>query len=145
MLRQTTHIAFIAWFLMVTLGFNLHKHYCQNQLQKVAVWVQPSSCHEDSGMRPSCHKTEKPHCQHNTPEEANNCCNNTSQFVQLDTDLVMPIIQTAVVPIFDAIFFALPTFINVSLTTPPFFTNYLLYKPPLVFEDISLLGQVFLC
>ena len=142
MIKKGVYIAFACWLLMVSTGFTINKHFCQNQLQKILVWVQPGSCH-DSTSGNSCN-SKKHQCTHATPEEEANCCTNESDFVQLDADLVKPdIIQNFLPDFFSFSFFS--TVFTTPNITHHYSNSYLLYKPPLVLSNIPLLGQVFLC
>ena len=49
-------IFFAVYLPLITMGLPLHKHYCQGDLKKMQLLIQPDSCHEDEsiGAKDSC-------------------------------------------------------------------------------------------
>jgi len=120
-------------------GLLVNKHYCQDELKNVAIFVEAKSCHEQQEQAVCPH-----HQKAETEEEKNNCCENESEFLKLDQDLqvenfdfasLKKPLQLAVVMI--ALTIELP---STESTNP----HYLSYKPPIVCDDLPVVLQSFL-
>ena len=63
-------------FLSSTLGIQVHKHYCGDFLAAISVYFQSNPCADESG-EDACSKEKKMAC-----------CNDETEFYQLDVDLI---------------------------------------------------------
>ncbi len=134
-------VAFMLSLLMfcTSVGFTIDMHFCQGKLAAVSVFGEASCC------KTACTSTKKACCQlPKTKHTDDNCCDNTSIDVQLDTNIPKAEatsysqIQLQFVASFITAYFSLPI-TNTSIV------QYQNYKPPLLIRDVLVLIQTFLC
>lgn len=77
MIRKIEHITITALFLILTLGFTVSRHYCGGALVHVSFFSNEVSSCTEGGM--TC--------------EADGCCQDKHQVVQLDEDYAAPGVQ----------------------------------------------------
>ena len=130
--------------LLSTTGIVIDWHYCNDVLKDWALFSNAESCHQE--------KVDQPHCPFHAAMQASeeegtdkNCCENETEFFQLDIDLVSASVQTTPKDVENS--FAIGAFLNQlnakeSRTIP---TEYLNYKPPLIKQDLSIWFCTFLC
>lgn len=79
---------FTAYFVVASLGLPLYKHYCQGDLKKVQLFVQPENCHaseHQQNITDCCSGT----CGSDTNQEAcssedSHCCTEKIEFYKID-------------------------------------------------------------
>ena len=127
------------------MGFVIQKHFCQNKLKSVSVFVEAKSCHEDMTEKSSCpmHRTEEHN--HNSNQEKKGCCDDTAEFVKLDQKFQTESFQIQLQnnPILLGIIVLALRLSALEEDTPP--THFLNYKPPLLVCDFTVSLQTFLC
>ncbi|MBL4652926.1 MAG: hypothetical protein JKY53_08700 [Flavobacteriales bacterium] len=124
-MRRIGAILLLTIFLTPTLGFCIHKHYCGDYLKEVNFFVDAN---EDN----CC----------GSQEEIAGCCSDEELIYQLDIDYSANIKVEVVIPAFTCLAKAYAASITDEITED--FSSYLHYKPPLLFQDISILVQSFL-
>ncbi len=136
------HITLAFLIFISTTGLVIQKHYCQNQLQKIALFFSPESCHSSAQKESPCQAHAKTCCsKKKEKEEQKDCCNNKSEYLKKNyeqqfqaidfTESILEIIHT---PIYNN-----SNIIATSLQI----VAYLNYKPPLITRDYPSIFQVF--
>lgn len=149
MFKKAIHILLALLILGTSMGLTINKHYCQNQLKGIAVFFQPPNCHDlQSSKTKGCkhhQKAAKPTCKHVQKGDTKGCCNNESEYLHLEENLISPSISQDIAPDFEwAAILYFPfnyTYISFNHTN----VKYQHYSPPLLCRDITLLVQSFLC
>ncbi|MBL4623776.1 MAG: hypothetical protein JKY42_01335 [Flavobacteriales bacterium] len=124
-MRKISAILVLVVFLTPILGFSVHKHYCGNYLKEVSIFV-------DSDESNCCGEEEK----------EMGCCSDEELVYQLDVDYSVNTSVEVAAPAF--------VFLNSFYSTYSIselredFSSFLYYKPPILFQDISMLVQSFL-
>ncbi len=138
-------LALLVW--ISTTGFTANFHYCKGELKSFAFVVLPENCHEtdachiEKAVKSCCAKSAKA-CEQ--PEGNDNCCDNETEWLQLETDFTgdyfswetpdvewMPISITKPFQVETAIF---------STIVP-----FEFYRPPPLVMKIFIRVQSFLC
>lgn len=146
-------LAFLVFFS--TTGFVVNKHFCQNELRQVSLFVKGESCHHKmekmasmeacpmKGMKKSCSKDGSCSNQQSSKKKKN-CCHDESRYVKSEQtqekqSVEFPQLNNPVLVgvLFIALKIELP---SIDAHTLPFLT----YKPPIVGNDIQVLLQTFL-
>lgn len=143
MLRQIAHISLAFLLFISTMGVTVNKHFCQNELKSVALFVKAEACHST--------KVKKPCPIHGfmmVEEEGSKdkgCCDDETEIVKNEEDQIgpslpeMPVLSEALLAtLFVALQLELP---QLDLQT----LHYLNYKPPLLICDHPSELQIFLC
>ena len=144
MLQRIFSISMAFLILLSTTGLIVDWHYCNNKLKDWALFSVAESCHKA--------KAEKPHCPYHAAllaaenEDAEkNCCNNETDFFQIDVDLVdAPLADSEAnvleYPKVDVLYFQ-----DIMWIAALQDIDYLNYKPPLIVADFCIQHNVFLC
>ena len=145
MIQKTLHIALIFTVLLSSMGFVIQKHFCQNELKGVSVFVKATSCHKNAADETSCpmHGSEKHN--HDDNQKKKGCCDDKAELVKLDQEFQTESFQIQLQndPIFLGIIsLALRLTSLEEDTSLPHFLNY---KPPLLVCDFTVSLQTFLC
>ena len=80
MISRILHIILAFFVFFSSMGFVFNKHYCQDELKNVALFVEAESCHSAMDDMPaSCpmHPPQKKAC-----EEKKDCCDDQSELVK---------------------------------------------------------------
>lgn len=126
------------------MGFVVQKHFCQNELKGVSVFVKAASCHQNPVDEPSCpmHGSE---AHHHGDSEQKNCCDDEVDFVKLDQEFQTESFQIQLQNdpvLLGIISLALRLSVSEEASSP---THFLNYKPPLLVCDFPVSLQTFLC
>lgn len=123
-------------------GLVLNKHYCQDQLKSQALFLAAKSCQHQKMVTVPCpvHGTmEVP------ADEDKNCCNNESEYLKADQDLINYSFEVEQVK--PLLFLA--AYAYAFLESPSFdqeaSINYTHYRPPIIVYDRQVHLQTFLC
>lgn len=142
MAYKLLHITLASLLWLSSTGFVLNKHYCQDILRDVALFVKAENCQsrmarEQAHMPKSCpmHQAKEDH--------EKGCCDDTAEYLHLDEHLLKAESAT--------LSFDLPLLIVYSWHSPglvahdidSFFVDYLNYKPPILVCDLSVSLQTF--
>ena len=141
MVKKSVNIIIAVLILFVSSGVTLNLHYCKSELQKIALFTKPKSCHE--AIKSCCGSKQQKACHRD--DHDGNCCKNESQFVKYDQqytvqqeankmDTKLPLVAIVAVLV-----------LNPWSTIESNSVDYLNYKPPLIEKDFSVLYQSFLC
>jgi hypothetical protein len=78
-----TAIFFALWITLVSAGFVVDLHYCQNELKNFALYTEAESCHNQEGgckmHNKSCTMDDEIHCNSN---DEDNCCHNEKKIIK---------------------------------------------------------------
>lgn len=123
-------------------GLVLNKHFCQDQLKSMAIFVAAKSCQHQNTITVPCpiHGTmEVP------ADEDNNCCDDQTEFLKADQDLIsysFEIKDTEQIQFL--VGFAI-AFLEEPLTGIEALVDYSQYRPPILVYDRTVRLQTFLC
>ena len=139
MLQRLIHIVLAFLFFISSTGLVINKHYCQNELKNMALFVKAEGCHTMKQM--SCP-------MHSSPEDENpekGCCDDETEYVKVDEEQqIQPSeINIQVNPVLMSVLF-----VTLNLDWPSLdkqSIHYLNYKPPLIVCDLPVSLQTFLC
>ena len=121
----------------------INKHYCQDELKSVALFVEAEPCHQP----------KMKHCPfHNPPQDDDGeeshkkgCCEDESEYVKVEDEQLsssfqfeLHLNQVLIATIFVALQIELPSLDSQTI-------HYLNYKPPLIVCDLPVRLQTFLC
>lgn len=122
-------------------GLVLNKHYCQDQLKSVALFVDAKPCHSQKAMQ-SCPMHGAMETDQDAPK---NCCDDETEYVKIDQEQIHQHfeIDTSVPPVFLAAF--VETFLLEHPTNDQASQNYIHYRPPIIVCDQPVVLQTFLC
>ncbi|MCB0853738.1 MAG: hypothetical protein KDD63_16045 [Bacteroidetes bacterium] len=146
MIQKLTHIILITTVLLSSSGLIIQKHFCQNELKSVSIYVKPDQCHpKASASTPKAcpmHGREKMARPHK-PEQKG-CCDDSAEFFKLDTKFVITSDAdfTADIQLID---FYQESPIDDFLESESLKFHYLNYKPPLLVCDVAVSLQTFIC
>lgn len=140
LLHKLFHIILALLLFISSTGLVINKHYCQNELKSIALFVKAKACHSDSAMK---------NCPfHNPPDgekKEKDCCNDETEYVKVDEEQLTPTVEynlplnpVLISTLFVVLNFELPAFDKQTL-------HYLNYKPPLIVCDLPVRLQTFLC
>ena len=85
-------LLFTFYFVIMSVGLPLHKHYCMGDLKKVQLFIQPESCHSSNhnkSISDCCsgkHITEK---GETCSTEERNCCSDRLEFYKIDVTTIL--------------------------------------------------------
>lgn len=122
-MKKALSISLLMLFITATVGVTVSKHFCGGKLADTSLFA--------SATCGSCDK-----------DMAGNCCQDESEFFQMDEDFV--ITSTDIDFDLKFTFSFLSTFIDSFFTEKNNSSDYLNYKPPLLNSDIPILVQSFL-
>lgn len=140
LIYRIAHITLAFLLLLSSTGIVLNKHYCGSELKSMAVFMEATPCHHVKAVK-SCptHSSGEEGLQ----KEKKGCCDDKTEYLKSDEEQLaqsfrfdlknLPVLLAAVFVAFDI---KLPVTDSNTL-------HYLTYKPPIVFNDISVLLQVF--
>ena len=121
-MRKFSAILFLIVFTITTFGFVVNRHYCGSTLASVSLYFNGG-------------------CGCGDMDDNSNCCHNEEQIFQLDEDYQITTGENNINPIIVAVLHSC----DVNYISDNYFyrAEYLNYKPPLLFEDITLIKQSF--
>lgn len=141
MFKKSLNITLAFLILAVSSGVTFNLHYCQNQLEKIALFSVPENC---CALTKSCCAGKEEMACHKGDDHDDNCCDDKSEFVKFDEqytvkqeaklDTKLPLVAAVTILV-----------LNPSLITASSSVDYLNYKPPLIERDIPVHFQSFLC
>jgi hypothetical protein len=143
LLAKLFHSALIGILLLSSSGVVVNKHYCQDELRSVRVFAAAEPCHQGE-QKPACPFHPGP--QHSDEPKRKGCCDDTSEYVKVNSEQSFPDQQLSqwVYPPAPAV---PPT--RIRLVAGPTVTRriipYRRYKPPLIVRDFQVELQRFLC
>lgn len=122
-MKKALSISLLILFVIATIGVTVSTHYCGGKLADTSVFSTAS-------------------CDCGDKEMESNCCQNESEFFQIDEDFIIASSDID----FDLKFtFAfLSSFIDSFVTEKGNSSDSFIYKPPLLNPDILILVQSFL-
>lgn len=143
MLRQIVHIGLALLLLISTTGVAVNKHFCQNELKSVALFVKAKGCHSGK-VKKACPVHGYMMVEAESPAQKG-CCDDETEIVKTEEDQIAPTlpekpaIQTALLATLLVVLqIELPEIDRQTL-------HYLNYKPPLLVCDYPSQLQIFLC
>lgn len=123
--------------LFSNLGLAMATHYCGGQAVKTGLTIGHG--HLDCGMPDMDMDSEESKQGIN----ANNCCENQYQFLEVEDDYRSSLVQITFNPDFAFLVFAHSLF-SVELAQKSSKVKYSHYSPPLLLRDIPVLNQIFI-
>jgi len=75
-------IFFAFWIMLISAGFVVDLHYCQNELKNYAIYSEAESCHDQEGgckMHNESCSMDKTMCN---GDDEDNCCHNEKKIVK---------------------------------------------------------------
>jgi hypothetical protein len=143
LLLKSLHIILAFFVLISSTGVTLQAHVCMKKLQAAATGQQAAYAQGKQKNRSCCSKNQTPSaCSKGSCGKG--CCHKRSQFFQSDEHLSVFSVEFKKLTTEKAAF--LPV---ASRTFVPVFTAKTKlterYKPPLLFRDVRVLFQSFLC
>jgi len=136
------HIILAITVLFSTTGFTLHKHFCKGAMKGHSCMDKRAAC--DNSTLDLC-ASETASCSPHQCDEDNGCCQNIAKYYQLDEDKQ---VQTANVELLKkpALLYTILVVYNYPFApSAALKVSHLIYKPPIVQEDILVMLQTFLC
>ena len=125
------------------MGLVVQRHFCQNELKSISIFLEAEACHEQNNAEKSC-PFHPPQSQSDSEKLAEKkCCNNDTEVIILDEDYTPAAFELGPKPVLIALI-ALVLRLEI-IKTDPTLPHYLNYKPPLIVWDHSLRFQTFLC
>ncbi len=150
-LRSFHIITYLLTALMffTSLGINMDMHFCQNNLKSISFFGEAPNCHELALNKKSCHSGTKSSCSANTADAAKksckkDCCNNKSQLIKYEGDLIVSQISIPDFQTFQFIIVPIVKFLFDNVTNISQNNKYQNYKPPLLNINIPVFVQSFL-
>lgn len=133
MIAKILHITFAILVFLSSAGITVRKHYCQNKLESIS-FLPTNSC---------CKSKKHSACKKSADNCKKGCCSSEYVYFQSDQDLQIQHIEE--------LSFNFPIqniavhFTDLTTSFTEFLTakKYLIYKPPIVLADISVLYQIF--
>jgi len=123
LMKKALSISLLTLFVIATIGVTVRSHYCGGKLAGTSVYASASCGSCDNEM-------------------TSNCCNDESEFFQMDEDFVT---TSANIDFSLNITFSLvSTYINFFIIEKNNSSDYLNYKPPLLSSDLPILIQSLL-
>lgn len=146
MISRVLHIITLIAVLFSATGIVFNKHYCQKELKEFALFFSPETCHSKANKKVKfCPKHAAKTQMACNETEDDGCCENESDYIESDINLLQaanPQIALDKPVIISAIVSLLVPDLHSRLFKP---APYEKYKPPLLFRDIILSQQSFLC
>ena len=145
MIQKFLHITLIITVLLSSIGFVVQRHFCQNELKSVSVFIKAESCHKNMAEESSCpmHKSEEHN--HDGDQEKKDCCDDTVELVKLEQELQAKSLEVQLQNnpfLLGIISLALRVMLPEEAISPTYFLNY---TPPLLVCDFTVSLQTFLC
>lgn len=143
MLRQIAHISLALLLFISTTGVAVNKHFCQNELKSVALFVKAKACHNKKVKKP-CPVHGYMMVDEEGPSEKG-CCDDETEIVKNEDEQIAPTLsdEALLSPVLAA-----SLFVALQMELPQLdrqTLHYLNYKPPLLICDHPRELQVFLC
>lgn len=127
--------------LLGSVGLVVQRHFCQNELKSISVFLEAEACHEKRSAEKSCPFHPPQSDSQQTAQK--NCCNNDTEVIILDEDYTPSTFELGSKPVLIAL---ISLVLNLEIITDdPARPHYFNYKPPLLVWDHSLRFQTFLC
>lgn len=142
MIAKVGHIIVAISLFLSSNGLILNKHFCQNELKNVALFVKAEPCHVGSSVA-QCPM----HAVHSASDqkESKPCCKEETELVKSTADQITSAQESRFFDVLSSLLFIpstdLPEGTSISITSPKFLN----YKPPLIVCDLPLRLQAFLC
>ena len=129
--------------LLSSSGFVIQKHYCQDELKEIAIYVKAEACHTKVSDKPPCPF----HPQEEQPEglAKKDCCNNEVELVKLDQEFQPETFELDLSKEEVSSAFLEEGLINYQVNEGTSPVHYLNFKPPLLVCDHIVRFQTFLC
>ena len=135
---------------LVSSGFTIDVHYCQNKVKRISFVGKAKTCQEVADCQKACGKKNVKSCHSQKPadvenHENNGCCHNNSTYAKYNGDLpVVSFLPFQDLDFQQLIIHSFSTNVTSSIinTEKPTFANY---WPPPIMRDISVLLHRFLC
>lgn len=140
MIKRLVYITLAMLVFISSTGLVLRKHFCQESLRDVALFVKAQSCHARQAQSIKC-----PLHRAAAAEDAQRkgCCDDRAELVKVDDERPMP--KNGILDILPLDLSPVPDMWPLVTTTIPL-QDYLNYKPPLlVCDDPHIRLQIFLC
>jgi len=139
-----TAIFFALWIMLISAGFVVDLHYCQNELKNYAIYSEAESCHESKEVCPmhmnSCSMDDNK-CDSDDSDD-DNCCHNEKKVVKTSVKYIF--IKPSISKVLD---FAVieNTYItkHVSLFPPSSLKPIYVDRPPPLEIDFQALYQSY--
>ncbi|NRB47967.1 MAG: hypothetical protein HRU41_09875 [Saprospiraceae bacterium] len=143
MLRQIVHIGLALLLFISTTGVVVNKHFCQNELKSVALFVKAKACHTK--------QVKKPCPIHGymmvDAEESDDkgCCDDETEIIKSEEDQIASTFlqEIALSPSLSANLLVVLQLERPQLDRQTI--HYLNYKPPLLICEHPSELQIFLC
>ncbi len=116
----------------------VNKHFCLDQLQSVAIFLEAEHCPFEVPREAPCHTSDE-------QIQKKSCCSSESEYHKLDQDSVAAEFEFAFSNLIPHLFILPEDYAADVQTYGEVLVPYLKYKPPLVVSDITIELQVFLC
>ncbi|SOE22903.1 hypothetical protein SAMN06298216_3304 [Spirosomataceae bacterium TFI 002] len=138
--HRITAFALAMLILMVSTGFTIDIHFCQNQIKGISFSGKAKTCHEIKKSA-ACHKNSD---DKSYKKKKDNCCHNENISVEKsEFDAVS--LEVSSLPYFELAFQPVSTNTFVFNNSIGFQTSvFVPYKPPLPDKDVLVLYQTFL-
>lgn len=141
MAAKVLHILLALSVVFSTTGFTLSKHFCQEEVQHVRMFVKAESCQHNKTAAPC--QTGRPHCDSHGDIDHKGCCTNTFNYYKLDQDKEAQSFQYKSLKVRVLLATVLVVF-NIELPADDLhFLAYQTYKPPIVCDDFQSMLQTF--
>ncbi len=143
MLRQSTYISLALLLFISTTGVVVNKHFCQNELKSVALFVKAKACHNKKVKKP-CPIHGYMMVEEDSPSDKG-CCDDETEIVKNEEEQITPSLSEDI-QLTSA--FVATLFVVLQLELPRLdrqTIHYLNYKPPLLICDYPSELQIFLC
>ncbi len=129
--------------LLSSSGFVIQKHYCQDELKEIAIYVKAEACHTKVSDKPPCPF----HPQEEQPDgvEKKNCCNNEVELVKLESEFQPETFELDFSKDEELTALQEEALITYQLSENTSPVHYLNFKPPLLVCDHIVRFQTFLC
>jgi len=145
-MRIFASIFLIFTLLVSSIGVSVNKHICEKEGTIVSYFVDIEDCVCDIEVDHACCHKEKTESCHKEPKTKKGCCQEESEFFQLDLDYTTQIEDVSLNPdlLFSLVFAY--NILNPSLEVEnnKEIENFNHYSPPIPSRDIPVLVQSFL-
>ena len=168
-MKNSFTILLAFWFLFISCGWSVNKHYCKDKFKSLALFVMPQTCHTEGGivvenddvfdnfflkvnkLKKCCRSADVKNCcsikdkrslSCEKQKEGGNCCHNESEFVKLNENLISPVFQNFL-PDKLFVYFNIET-LNYTLFNKNICSELAFYIPPDFIKNRPVLFQSFL-
>lgn len=122
-------------------GLVLNKHYCQDQLKSIALFVEAKACHEQKAKKPCPMHAAMDQDQ----EDSKKCCDDETEYVKVEQEQINQTFEVdASIPLP-----FLAAFVDAFLVDHPITDkasiDFFNYRPPILVYDQPVVLQTFLC